>query len=94
MVKFSHLYSDLGHQGCDKTMSLIKKRFFCPGINAFVAEQVWQCDRCTLRKANLGISAKLMTIESTAWRLFVCPRLSFVGKVQEWRSFACFFVVC
>ena len=59
---FKALHSDLGHKGRDRTMSLIKQWFFWPGIDAFVAEQVQQCNRCILRKANPGISANLVSI--------------------------------
>ena len=69
---FKALHSDLGHQGRDRTTSLIKQRFFWPGIDAFVAEQVRQCNRCILRKANPGISANLVSIESTAPMEIVC----------------------
>ena len=69
---FKDLHSDLGHQGRDRTTSLIKQLFFWPGIDAFVAEQVWQFNRCILRKANSGFSVNLVSIESTAqWRSFV-----------------------
>ena len=69
---FKALHSDLGHQGRDRTTSLIRQRFFWPGIDAFVAEQVRQCNRCILRKANPGISANLVSIESTAPMEIVC----------------------
>ena len=69
---FKALHSDLGHQERDRTTSLIKQRFFWPGIDAFVAEQVRQCNRCILRKANPGISANLVSIESTAPMEIVC----------------------
>ena len=69
---FKALHSDLGHQGRDRTTSSIKQRFFWPGIDAFVAEQVRQCNRCILRKANPGISANLVSIESTTPMEIVC----------------------
>ena len=36
------LHSDRGHQVQDRTASLIKQRFFWPGIDSFVAERVRQ----------------------------------------------------
>ena len=69
---FKALHSDLGHQGRDRTMSLIKQRFFWPGIDDFVAEQFQQCNRCILPKANPGINANLVSIESTAPIEIVC----------------------
>ena len=61
---FTALHSDLGHQGHDRTMSMIKQRFVCPGIDSFVAEKVRQCHQCIMRKSNPGISAELVNIES------------------------------
>ena len=69
---FEALHSDLGHQGRDRTTSLIKQRFFWPGIDSFVAERVRQCHRCIMRKSNPGISAELVNIVSTAPMEIVC----------------------
>ena len=69
---FAALHSDLGHQGRDRTTSLIKQRFFWPGIDSYVAERVRQCHRCIMRKTNPGISAELVNIESTAPMEIVC----------------------
>ena len=69
---FAALHSDLGHQGRDRTTSLIKQHFFWPGIDSYVAERVRQCHRCILRKSNPGISAELVNFESTAPMELVC----------------------
>ena len=45
-VVFRALHDDLGHQGKDRTISLIKQRFFWPGIDSYVRDRVRQCSRC------------------------------------------------
>ncbi|MCG8078530.1 MAG: hypothetical protein JAY75_20120, partial [Candidatus Thiodiazotropha taylori] len=69
---FKALHIDLGHQGRDRTTSLIKQRFYWPGIDKFVEQKVWNCERCKLRKTNPGISAELVNIESTMPMEIVC----------------------
>ena len=44
------LHDDLGHQGRDHTTSLVKQRFFWPGMDADIQARVRQCERCILRK--------------------------------------------
>ena len=69
---FKALHTDLGHQGRDRTTSLIKQRFYWPGIDKFVQQKVWSCERCTLWKTNPGTSAKLVNIESTMPMEILC----------------------
>ena len=69
---FKALHSDLGHQGRDRTVSLIKQRFFWPGIDSFVKENVSQCDRCIRRKTKTDKSAELVNIVSTMPMEIVC----------------------
>ena len=69
---FKALHDDLGHQGRDRTTSLIKQRFFWPGIDSFVKDNVRQCDRCIKRKKNPGKSAELVSINSSAPMEMVC----------------------
>ena len=69
---FKALHSDLGHQGRDRTTSLIKQRFYWPGIDTFVRDRVRMCERCILRKTKTGISADLVNIESTMPMDIVC----------------------
>jgi len=68
---FRCLHDDLGHQGRDRTTSLMKERFYWPGLDAFVAEKVKQCGRCTRRKRHPE-RAELQPIESTAPLEIVC----------------------
>ncbi|MCG8032585.1 MAG: DDE-type integrase/transposase/recombinase, partial [Candidatus Thiodiazotropha taylori] len=68
---FQALHDDLGHQGRDRTMSLIKQRFFWPGMDTFVKDKVASCGRCIRRKAGSDKS-ELVNITSTSPMEIVC----------------------
>ena len=40
-----------GHQGSDRTMSLIKQRFFWSGMEIYIKDKVASCERCIRKKA-------------------------------------------
>ena len=69
---FRALHDDLGHQGRDRTISLVKERFFWPGIDSYMRDKMGQCLRCTLRKTQQDRRAKLVNIVSSApWKYYV-----------------------
>ena len=43
-------HDDVGHQGRMRTLSLLRERFFWPGMQAEAIEHVLQCTRCLRRK--------------------------------------------
>ena len=65
-------HDDLGHQGRDRTASLIKGRFFWPRMNQFIRNYVQKCVRCICRKAPQVKSAHLVNITSSAPMELVC----------------------
>ena len=69
---FEALHDDLGHQGRDRTTSLLKQRFYWPGIDAYVKGKVQNCDRCIKRKAGQRNTAELVNITSTAPMEILC----------------------
>ena len=71
-VVFKALHVSLGHQWRDRTTSLVKQRFFWPGIDAYVRDKVQSCERCIKRKTNPGRSAELVNITSTAPMEILC----------------------
>ena len=71
-VVFRALHDSMGHQGRDRTTSLVKQRFFWPGIDEYISRRVDNCDRCTKRKSNPGKSAELVNIMSTAPMEVLC----------------------
>ena len=66
------LYDDLGHQGRDRITSLVKQRFFWPGIDSYIRDRVRQCHRCTLRKTHEERSAGLVNIVLSAPMEILC----------------------
>ena len=66
------LHDDSGHQGRGRTVSLVRSRFFWPGLESDVAKKIKTCDRCILRKSNPGPSAELVNIVSTQPMELVC----------------------
>ena len=69
---FEVLHDDLGHQGRDQTTSLLKQRFYWPGIDAYMKEKIQNCDRCIKRKAGQRNTAELENITSTAPKEILC----------------------
>lgn len=66
------LHDQVGHQGQDRTLSLVKSRFFWPGFETDVQNKVKTCDRCIKRKSNPGPSAELVSIISTQPMELLC----------------------
>ena len=71
-VIFASYHDDLGHQGRDRTISLIRHRFFWPEMNKCIKEKVQQCDRCIRRKTAPVKTTELIKITSTAPMELVC----------------------
>ena len=42
-----HVHDDMGHQGRDRTMSLVIQRFYWPGLDSDVEKKVKNCVCCT-----------------------------------------------
>ena len=62
---FKAYHEDLGHQGHDRTFSLMKRRVYWPGMDSYV-EKISQCERCIRRKVLPTRAADLVNITSTA----------------------------
>ena len=63
---FKAYHDDLGHQGRDRTLSLIKRRLYWPGMDAFVSQKIQECGRCIRRKVLPTRAADMVNIVSTA----------------------------
>ncbi|MCG8113144.1 MAG: DDE-type integrase/transposase/recombinase, partial [Candidatus Thiodiazotropha taylori] len=66
------LHDELGHQGQDRTLSLVRSRFFWPGFETDVQQKVKNCIRCISRKTIPNPSAELINIHSTQPMELVC----------------------
>ena len=61
---FRLLHTNLGHHGRDRTIQLMKERFFWPRMIQDITERIKNCDRCVKFKTPEKISAELVNIES------------------------------
>ena len=66
------LHDDVGHQGRDRTLSLVRQRFYWPGLESDVEEKVKNCIRCIKRKTVPKPSAELVNIVSSQPMELVC----------------------
>lgn len=66
------LHNDMGHQGRDRTLSLVKDRFVWQGMTRDVEDWVTDCDRCIRRKQPLNHRAPLVNIETKEPLELVC----------------------
>ena len=91
---FKAYYEYLEHQGRDRTLSLMKRRLYWPGMSPYVKSKIKQCGRCIRRKILPTRAADLVNITSTAPMEVVCidypwqhGRLSFLPDVWAPSSF-------
>ena len=69
---FKAYHDDLGHQGRDRTLSLMKRRLYWPGMDAFICKKVQECGRCIRRKILPTKAADMVNLESTSPMEVVC----------------------
>ena len=66
------LHDNVGHQGQDRTLSLVRSRFFWPGFESDVEKKVKTCERCIKRKTFPKTSTELVNIVSSEPMELVC----------------------
>lgn len=66
------LHDDMGHMGFDRTLDLIRSRFFWPRMAADVEKKIKSCSRCVHRKTPPERAAPLVNIEVTRPLELVC----------------------
>ena len=71
-IALAGLHDEAGHQGRDRTFSLVKSRFFWPGMDGDIEKYIKNCPRCIRRKTRVPSSAKLVTVDSTYPMDLVC----------------------
>ena len=70
---FHSLHNDVGHPGRERTLELMQKRFYYPGMTSEIADRVANCRRCICRKAgSRNKVAPLVKITTTAPLELVC----------------------
>ena len=71
-IVLQHLHDDVGHQGRDRTLSLVRARFYWPGLESDVLNKVKNCEKCIKRKTIPAPSAELVNITSSQPMELVC----------------------
>ena len=71
-VALAGLHDEAGHQGRDRTVSLVKKRFYWPGMDGDIEKYIRNCPRCIRRKSKTSTPAKLVVVDSTYPMDLVC----------------------
>ncbi|MCG8044577.1 MAG: RNase H-like domain-containing protein [Candidatus Thiodiazotropha endolucinida] len=71
-IVLQHLHDDVGHQGRDRTLSLVRSRFYWPGLEADVVNKVQNCEKCIRRKVIPAPGAELCNIVSTQPMELLC----------------------
>ena len=66
------LHNDMGHPNKDRTLSLLRDRFFWPGMTSDTDAWISNCDRCIKRKSNTEVRAPLVNITTTYPLELVC----------------------
>ena len=66
------LHNDMGHPSKDHTLSLLRDRFYWPGMTSDTENWIKNCGRCIRRKAKTDIRTPLVTITSTFPPELVC----------------------
>ena len=66
------LHNDVGHMGRDRTLDLVRARFFWPGMASDVKLKIMNCEACLKRKAVTPIKAPLVSIKTSQPFELVC----------------------
>ncbi len=66
------LHDEIGHPGRDRTMALLRERFFWPGMASDCDSWIKKCDRCIRRKSDTNTRAPLVNIVTTQPLELVC----------------------
>ncbi len=71
-VALEGLHDATGHMGVDRTMDLVRTRFYWPHMQADVNNKVQKCEQCVRQKARAERSAPLVNIQTSRPLELVC----------------------
>lgn len=71
-IVFKLLHTNLGHFGRDRTLHLIRERFYWPGLEQDIGKRIRNCDRCVKFKTTEKLSSELVNIKSYQALDLVC----------------------
>ena len=68
----TNLHDNVGHPGRERTLALLRERFYWPRMSIDVENHVLKCGRCLRRKTNVHSRAPLVNITTTYPLEMVC----------------------
>ena len=71
-LALSALHDDVGHMGRDRTLQLIRDRYFWPKMSQDVDQKIKNCPRCIRRKSPTNVRAPLVNIRTSQPLELVC----------------------
>ena len=69
---FHGLHNDVGHPGTERTLDLIRQRFYWPKMGDSITKRCQSCERCIRRKARPQVAAPMSSIVTTAPMQLLC----------------------
>ena len=84
---FEGLHDCVGHPGFDRTLELVRSRFYWPKMAAYIHQKCQSCQRCVMRKAPAPTAAHLINIQtSEPMELLNIDFLSLEPDVKDTRN--------
>ena len=69
---FESLHNHMGHLGVDRTVDLVRARFYWPKLQNTIEEKIKTCERCVRRKSLCERAAPLVSIKTSRPLELVC----------------------
>lgn len=66
------LHNEMGHMGVERTLELVRSRFYWPRMASEVEARIKQCERCVRRKSQPEKAAPLVSIQTSRPLELVC----------------------
>lgn len=85
-VTLAELHDSVGHLGIERTVDLVRQRFYWPRMALDVEEKIKSCERCVRRKARVEQSAPLVNITTSRplnWSVWTIYPWSQMEKAQR-----------
>ncbi|KAL3967235.1 hypothetical protein ACER0C_029268 [Sarotherodon galilaeus] len=71
-VVLHQLHDQMGHMGIDRTLDLVRSRFYWPKMTSDVVNKIRHCERCVRRKSPSERAAPLVNIKTSHPMELVC----------------------
>ena len=79
---FQLVHDNMGHMGIDRTITLLKERFYWPGMDTFVSNRIQRCMPCVQGKApHLPGRAPMLHLTASQHMELVC--IDFLGLEES-----------